>query len=145
MKFLTNPDYGISNYDNLLTSCLQVFKIITSDDWTSSMFIIQKTFTKFVWIYYVSLVVFGNFFMMNLILAVLKVKYGEYEMKMPEIAKEKGKVFELKELREKRIIISKNKNMRKLRTVLPKIMTESGMKNEEAKKEDLKNVIFFNL
>ena len=78
-KALTNPDYGISNYDNLATSAFQVFKIITNDDWTSSMFIIQKTFSKTVWIYYVSLVIFGTFIMMNLILAVLKVKYGQFE------------------------------------------------------------------
>ena len=129
-KSITNPDYGVSNYDNLLSACLQVFKIITGDDWTSSMFIIQKTFTKFVWIYFVSLVVFGNFFMMNLILAVLKVKYGQNDMKFQTIRqKTKRKVYDLKELRAKRIIMSKyKKNTKRIKeTTIPKIITDTKL------------------
>lgn len=124
-KVLSNPDFGLSNYDNLFSSCLQVFKIITGDDWINSMFIIQRTFNKYVWIYFVTLVIFGNFFMMNLILAVLKVKYGQNENVFAEINEEKHKIYDLKELKRKRIIIAKNRKAHKNEEQLPQIITES--------------------
>lgn len=151
-KILSNPDYGLSNYDNLLSASLQVFKVITGDDWTNSMFTLQKTFTKFVWIYFVSLVIFGNFFMMNLILAVLKVKYGQNENIVADIQENKLKVYDLKELRTKRIILTKNKKERRqLETVIPHIVTESKVLDSDSMKQTQeklikkkKNVTFFN-
>ena len=142
-RMLSNPDYGVSNYDNLLSAALQVFKIISTDDWTSSMFLVQKTFTKMVWIYYVSLVVFGNFFMMNMILAVLKVKYGQNDISwFKELRAEKVKVYDLKELRDKRIIISRNREgmRRKIETILPKIITDSKILQVETRSKALKEI-----
>ena len=96
-----------------------------------------------VWIYYVSLVVFGNFFMMNMILAVLKVKYGQNDLGwLKELATEKVKVYDLKELRDKRIIISRNREgmRRKIETILPKIITDSKILQVETRSKALKEI-----
>ena len=41
------------------------------------MYSIQKTFTNFAWVYFLLLVILGNFFLLNLNLAVIKVKFSE--------------------------------------------------------------------
>ena len=47
------------------------------DDWTSLMYATQKAFTNFAWVYFIGLVIMGSFFIMNLILVVIKVKFSE--------------------------------------------------------------------
>ena len=41
------------------------------------MIILAKPFRLFSWIFFISLVIFGNFFLINLTLAVIKVKYTD--------------------------------------------------------------------
>ncbi len=41
------------------------------------MYLIQRTLTNFSWIYFLLVVILGNFFLLNLNLAILKVKFTE--------------------------------------------------------------------
>lgn len=74
---LTNPQFNSMHFDNIFISCLQVLKVFTLTDWTNIMYSIQKTFTNFAWVYFFSMVIIGNFLLLNLVLAVLKVKFSE--------------------------------------------------------------------
>ena len=72
-----NPDFGITNFDNFYSSFLQVFRIMTFNDWTILMNLTQKTYSNTSIVYFISLALLGNFFVLNLILGVLKMKYSE--------------------------------------------------------------------
>ncbi|CAH2060511.1 unnamed protein product, partial [Iphiclides podalirius] len=81
------PNYGITNFDNIGYSMLTVFQCITLEGWTDIMYAIADVKGNlWVWIYFVTMVIFGNFFVMNLILGVLS---GEFS-KEREKAKSRG-------------------------------------------------------
>ncbi|CAH0731482.1 unnamed protein product, partial [Brenthis ino] len=81
------PNYGITNFDNIGYAMLTVFQCITLEGWTDIMYAIADVKgNTWVWIYFVTLVIFGNFFVMNLILGVLS---GEFS-KEREKAKNRG-------------------------------------------------------
>ncbi|XP_072945832.1 muscle calcium channel subunit alpha-1-like [Epargyreus clarus] len=81
------PNFGITNFDNIGYSMLTVFQCITLEGWTDIMYAVADVKgNTWVWIYFVSLVIFGNFFVMNLILGVLS---GEFS-KEREKAKSRG-------------------------------------------------------
>ncbi|XP_052750950.1 muscle calcium channel subunit alpha-1-like isoform X3 [Galleria mellonella] len=81
------PNDGITNFDNIGYSMLTVFQCITLEGWTDIMYAIADVKgNTWPWIYFVSMVIFGNFFVMNLILGVLS---GEFS-KEREKAKSRG-------------------------------------------------------
>lgn len=74
---LSNPNHGVSNFDNILYSFLQVFLVTTLEGWTEVMTFVQKTFSDFAVIYFVVLIFIGAFFLLNMILAVIKAKFSD--------------------------------------------------------------------
>ena len=77
IRGLDNIEGGVINFDNLLSSMLQVILISTLDNWTVTMYNIEKALTNYAWIYFVSLVILGNYILLNLTLALIKVKFSE--------------------------------------------------------------------
>ena len=69
-----NPSYGFVNYDNIMWAWLTIFQCITEEGWTDTMYYTQDALSYWVWPYYVSLIVLGAFFLMNLALVVLYVQ-----------------------------------------------------------------------
>jgi voltage-dependent calcium channel L type alpha-1D len=70
--FWEGPNDGITNFDNFGLSMLTVFQCITLEGWTDVMYSIQDAMgSSWQWIYFVSMVILGAFFVMNLILGVL--------------------------------------------------------------------------
>lgn len=64
--------YGIHNFDNIFESLLVVFQIITAEAWSSYMYnLMDVDLPFFAGLYTITLVMFGSFFLMNLILAVI--------------------------------------------------------------------------
>ncbi|OWZ15606.1 Voltage-gated Ion Channel, partial [Phytophthora megakarya] len=59
------------NYDTFLWSMVTVFKIITTDNWNENMYELIRSNGIYAAFYTISLIVFGNFIMMNLFLALL--------------------------------------------------------------------------
>lgn len=67
----------VGGYDNLLTSMLTTFQVITLSDWTFVMYRAVDATGWYTVIYFVPLVLMGSMFMLNLFLAVLKSKFGQ--------------------------------------------------------------------
>ncbi|XP_042859873.1 muscle calcium channel subunit alpha-1-like isoform X9 [Penaeus japonicus] len=92
------PNYGITNFDNFGLAMLTVFQCITMEGWTDMMYYIADAMgNSWQWIFFVSMIILGAFFVMNLILGVLS---GEFT-KEREKAKARG---DFRKLREKQQI-----------------------------------------
>ncbi|KAJ1530607.1 hypothetical protein ONE63_005487 [Megalurothrips usitatus] len=88
------PNFGITNFDNFGLSMLTVFQCITLEGWTDVLYAIQDAMgNSWQWIYFISMVILGAFFVMNLILGVLS---GEFS-KEREKAKARGDFHKLRE------------------------------------------------
>ncbi|XP_050528815.1 muscle calcium channel subunit alpha-1-like isoform X2 [Daktulosphaira vitifoliae] len=88
------PNWGITNFDNFGLSMLTVFQCITLEGWTDVLYNIEDALgSSWQWIYFVSMVILGAFFVMNLILGVLS---GEFS-KEREKAKARGDFQKLRE------------------------------------------------
>lgn len=105
-KLLENPNFGIMNFDDIFSSFLNVFQIVTMDNWTKIMYSIQKTFTNFISVYFLSLVIIGGLFIVNLTLAIIKYKFSNIKTSENEATKKKLIMsFDYLELRRKKIWI----------------------------------------
>lgn len=69
---LDNPNFGSTSFDNIFSSLLIVFQCITLEGWTHIMFKIERAFSFAAVIFFIPLVFIGAFFLLNLVLAVLK-------------------------------------------------------------------------
>lgn len=87
--FWEGPNFGITNFDNFGLAMLTVFQCITLEGWTDVLYAIQDSMGNswqwskkfrdhsfhylflFILVYFVSMVILGAFFVMNLILGVL--------------------------------------------------------------------------
>lgn len=92
------PNFGITNFDNFGLAMLTVFQCVTNEGWTTVMYNINDAIgNSWPWMYFISLVILGSFFVMNLVLGVLS---GEFS-KEREKAKARG---DFHKLREKKLI-----------------------------------------
>ncbi|XP_075241341.1 muscle calcium channel subunit alpha-1-like isoform X7 [Convolutriloba macropyga] len=88
------PNKGITNFDNVGLAMLTVFQCVTMEGWTTIMYWVNDAVGKSMpWIYFVSLIIIGSFFVMNLVLGVLS---GEFS-KEREKAKARGEFQKLRE------------------------------------------------
>ncbi|XP_069062537.1 voltage-dependent L-type calcium channel subunit alpha-1D isoform X1 [Pleurodeles waltl] len=88
------PNAGITNFDNFAFAMLTVFQCITMEGWTDVLYWMNDAMGfELPWVYFVSLVIFGSFFVLNLVLGVLS---GEFS-KEREKAKARGDFQKLRE------------------------------------------------
>uniref|UniRef100_W5KJE1 Voltage-dependent L-type calcium channel subunit alpha n=1 Tax=Astyanax mexicanus TaxID=7994 RepID=W5KJE1_ASTMX len=88
------PNGGITNFDNFFFAMLTVFQCITMEGWTDVLYWMNDAIGfELPWVYFVSLVIFGSFFVLNLVLGVLS---GEFS-KEREKAKARGDFQKLRE------------------------------------------------
>eukprot|EP00108_Taenia_solium_P000833 TsM_000442900 transcript=TsM_000442900 gene=TsM_000442900 len=88
------PNYGITNFDNLAASMLTVFQCVTMEGWTNVLYWVNDSQgMEWPFLYFVSLIIIGSFFVMNLVLGVLS---GEFS-KEREKAKKRGKYQKARE------------------------------------------------
>ncbi|XP_029455730.1 voltage-dependent L-type calcium channel subunit alpha-1C isoform X4 [Rhinatrema bivittatum] len=88
------PKHGITNFDNFAFAMLTVFQCITMEGWTDVLYWVQDAMGyELPCVYFVSLVIFGSFFVLNLVLGVLS---GEFS-KEREKAKARGDFQKLRE------------------------------------------------
>ncbi|XP_041953728.1 calcium channel, voltage-dependent, L type, alpha 1F subunit [Alosa sapidissima] len=88
------PNNGITNFDNFFFAMLTVFQCITMEGWTDVLYWMNDAIGfELPWVYFVSLVIFGSFFVLNLVLGVLS---GEFS-KEREKAKARGDFQKLRE------------------------------------------------
>ncbi|XP_041859710.1 voltage-dependent L-type calcium channel subunit alpha-1D [Melanotaenia boesemani] len=72
------PNGGITNFDNIFFAMLTVFQCITMEGWTDVLYWMNDAIGfEMPWIYFVSLVIFGSFFIINLVLGVLSGEFSK--------------------------------------------------------------------
>ncbi|XP_065316255.1 muscle calcium channel subunit alpha-1-like isoform X4 [Gordionus sp. m RMFG-2023] len=88
------PNYGITNFDNFGLAMLTVFQCITMEGWTNILYFVNDAVgIEWPWIYFISLIIIGSFFVLNLVLGVLS---GEFS-KEREKAQARGEFQKLRE------------------------------------------------
>nr|XP_004661607.2 voltage-dependent L-type calcium channel subunit alpha-1S [Jaculus jaculus] len=88
------PNHGITHFDNFGFSMLTVYQCITMEGWTDVLYWVNDAIgNEWPWIYFVTLILLGSFFILNLILGVLS---GEFT-KEREKAKSRGTFQKLRE------------------------------------------------
>ena len=73
-----NPNYGVTNFDNVFYSLMCVFQSVTLEGWSDIQRMMQVEYSFYIcWGYFVPLVFVGAFFLLNLTLAVINSKFTE--------------------------------------------------------------------
>jgi hypothetical protein len=100
-KGYRNPDFGAINYDNIGTSIITVFIIVTLEGWSYIFTYVSKTFKDKIYInsfiiiiYFHSLIYFGAFYLINLFLAVTNSEFETIE-KNRKLLNEKKRFFKM--------------------------------------------------
>eukprot|EP01038_Epipyxis_sp_PR26KG_P008941 gene8941-12057_t len=70
-QWINAPDQPLSNFDNFTLSIFTIFQLITLDNWTDILYNCYRVYGSFSLIFPLSIVLIGNFFIMNLFLAML--------------------------------------------------------------------------
>ena len=86
-KKTLNPNYDVTNFDNIFWALLNVFQCITLEGWSEIMVMYQKAYTAWTFFFFVPLVFIGAFFLLNLTLAVIQSQYTltQAEIKMKKL------------------------------------------------------------
>ncbi|XP_017324467.1 calcium channel, voltage-dependent, L type, alpha 1S subunit, b isoform X2 [Ictalurus punctatus] len=88
------PNWGITHFDNFGFAMLTVFQCITMESWTNVLYWVNDAIgNEWPWVYFVSLILLGSFFVLNLILGVLS---GEFS-KEREKCRSRGEYQKLRE------------------------------------------------
>ncbi|KAG9485349.1 hypothetical protein GDO78_008436, partial [Eleutherodactylus coqui] len=88
------PNNGITHFDNFGFAMLTVYQCVTMEGWTEVLYWVNDAIgNEWPWIYFVSLILLGSFFVLNLVLGVLS---GEFT-KEREKAKSRGAFQKLRE------------------------------------------------
>ena len=67
----TNPNYGVTSFDNIGVGVLNIFIIITLEGWTDIMYMIRQVMdTNSHDFFFIVCIIVGNFFVINLMVAV---------------------------------------------------------------------------
>ncbi|KAL3321146.1 Voltage-dependent L-type calcium channel subunit alpha-1C [Cichlidogyrus casuarinus] len=77
------PQYGYVSFDNIFYSMLTVFVCITMEGWTDTAYYITDSVGSWwPWLYFVSMILLGSFFVMNLVLGVLSGEFSKEKEKI---------------------------------------------------------------
>ncbi|KAM4609952.1 dihydropyridine-sensitive L-type skeletal muscle calcium channel subunit alpha-1-like [Polymixia lowei] len=88
------PNNGITHFDNFGFAMLTVYTAITMESWTQVLYWVNDAIgNEWPWLYFVTLILVGSFFVLNLVLGVLS---GEFT-KEREKAKSRGEFQKLRE------------------------------------------------
>ena len=96
----------MTHFDEIGTSILLIIRIITLDSWYDVLVMINKGGNNFSFIFFIPVIIFGNFCLFNLMLAVLKVGYSQCDLTIVNEIKQyldqyKEKCYDLRILKEK--------------------------------------------
>ena len=78
--FGTNPVYGTVSFDSIGWAWMTIFQCITLEGWVDVLYMEMAVMGPYVAIYFVSLVLLGSFYVVNLFLAVLWEVYDSQEV-----------------------------------------------------------------
>ncbi|XP_043914705.1 voltage-dependent N-type calcium channel subunit alpha-1B [Protopterus annectens] len=76
--YYAGPNFGITNFDNILFAVLTVFQCITMEGWTDILYNTNDAAgNTWNWLYFIPLIIIGSFFMLNLVLGVLSGEFAK--------------------------------------------------------------------
>ena len=70
-----NPNYGVTNFDNMLYAFLNTFQCVTLEGWSDIMMMVWRAYSPFMVIFFILVVLAGAFFLLNLTLAVINTSF----------------------------------------------------------------------
>uniref|UniRef100_A0A6Q2YEX0 Voltage-dependent N-type calcium channel subunit alpha n=1 Tax=Esox lucius TaxID=8010 RepID=A0A6Q2YEX0_ESOLU len=77
-EYWIGPNYGITNFDNILFAVLTVFQCITMEGWVDILYSANDASgNTWNWLYFIPLIIIGSFFMLNLVLGVLSGEFAK--------------------------------------------------------------------
>ncbi|XP_024618217.1 voltage-dependent N-type calcium channel subunit alpha-1B [Neophocaena asiaeorientalis asiaeorientalis] len=77
-EYWPGPNFGITNFDNILFAVLTVFQCITMEGWTDILYNTNDAAgNTWNWLYFLPLIIIGSFFMLNLVLGVLSGEFAK--------------------------------------------------------------------
>ncbi|TSV94899.1 Voltage-dependent N-type calcium channel subunit alpha-1B [Bagarius yarrelli] len=80
-EYWPGPNFGITNFDNILFAILTVFQCITMEGWVEILYNANDASgNTWNWLYFIPLIIIGSFFMLNLVLGVLS---GTFRVTLP--------------------------------------------------------------
>eukprot|EP00755_Sulcionema_specki_P009872 Sspe_Gene.44859::Locus_22071_Transcript_1_4_Confidence_0.333_Length_2955::g.44859::m.44859/K04851/CACNA1D; voltage-dependent calcium channel L type alpha-1D len=85
------------NFDNTLTAILLVFKVISLDDWPDELRIASDTVGQAAFVYFLAVTLFGSYFTMNLVLAVMCGDFAEHSAAIREAKRLERELIEFNE------------------------------------------------
>ncbi|ELU02190.1 hypothetical protein CAPTEDRAFT_89566 [Capitella teleta] len=88
-----NPFQGAISFDNIGLAWVAIFQVISLEGWVDIMYNVQDAHSFWDWIYFVSLIVIGAFFMINLCLVVIATQFSETKKRETERMKIERKRF----------------------------------------------------
>ena len=122
VNYISNPNYGATNFDNVFSSLLTAFQCATLESWSNVEQNISDAFGPVSVAYFTIHVLFGSFFLMNFFLAVIKSRvsstYEANRKSKQNISNKELTAEDLKELTEKK------------KTMIAMLKTQKGTKNK---------------
>uniref|UniRef100_A0A3Q3MS33 Voltage-dependent N-type calcium channel subunit alpha n=1 Tax=Mastacembelus armatus TaxID=205130 RepID=A0A3Q3MS33_9TELE len=77
-EYWIGPNFGITNFDNILFAILTVFQCITMEGWVEILYNANDASgNTWNWLYFIPLIIIGSFFMLNLVLGVLSGEFAK--------------------------------------------------------------------
>ncbi|XP_029108659.1 voltage-dependent N-type calcium channel subunit alpha-1B-like [Scleropages formosus] len=77
-EYWIGPNFGITNFDNILFAVLTVFQCITMEGWVEILYNANDAAgNTWNWLYFIPLIIIGSFFMLNLVLGVLSGEFAK--------------------------------------------------------------------
>ncbi|XP_062400013.1 calcium channel, voltage-dependent, N type, alpha 1B subunit, a [Sardina pilchardus] len=77
-EYWLGPNFGITNFDNILFAILTVFQCITMEGWVDILYNANDASgNTWNWLYFIPLIIIGSFFMLNLVLGVLSGEFAK--------------------------------------------------------------------
>jgi len=74
---LDSPDLDQLNYDTFLMAFMMTFQSVTLEGWSEIMMDLERTYSRQIWIYSIPMCIIGAMGLINLLLAILQVKFSE--------------------------------------------------------------------
>ena len=73
---VTNPNYGLTSFDNFAWAMLALFQVMTLNGWTDIMYACMQGVNGYVFLYFISAAWISGLFLINLSLAVIVDTYS---------------------------------------------------------------------
>ncbi|CAF3513815.1 unnamed protein product [Rotaria sp. Silwood1] len=84
-----NPDFGYTSFDNYGWAMLACFRLMTQDYWENLYQLVLSAAGRFHFLYFVAVIFFGSFYLVNLILAIVAMSYQQQQKEVEAESEER--------------------------------------------------------